>query len=59
VIVSDVSWDRLPILLDIVIEEEYILLELAEDHERPILREIGTRHRILIVVDRVTCVISG
>lgn len=56
IVPSNVPRDRFPVLRDIIFENEYILLELAEHHETPVLREGGTHRQILVVDDRVTWV---
>ena len=54
IVPSNVPRDSFPVLRDIIFENEYILLELAEHHETPILREGGTHREIPVVDYRVT-----
>ena len=44
IVLCNISRDSFPILCDIIFQNEYILLQLMDDYETPILREGGT-HR--------------
>ena len=45
-----------PVLIDVVFEVKYVLLELAEHHKRPILCECRTGQHSTVIINRITFV---